>query len=134
MKRYYSSINWWLALFLAISLGWPFGIALFHGVWWLIIILGFTIAAIIHMYLNTYYEIKEESLIIRSGFFRYATISIASIKKVRPSFSPLASAALSLDRLEISYGKFDSVLISPKEKEAFIHALMDLNPEIQICV
>lgn len=40
-----------------------------------------------------------------------------------PTRGPLSSPALSLDRLRIEYGKRGVVLISPREKEAFVRAL-----------
>lgn len=43
----------------------------------------------------------------------------------------LSSPALSLDRLEVFYNKFDSVIISPQNKEDFIVALQNINPAIE---
>jgi len=71
---------------------------------------------------STVYEVDEETLKIRSGPFRW-TIQLVEIRKVEPSRSLLSSPALSLDRLRIEYGSHRSVLVSPKEKEAFIEAV-----------
>jgi len=38
----------------------------------------------------------------------------------------------SLDRLEIFYNRFDSVVISPEDKAGFIAELTKLNPEIEV--
>ena len=45
------------------------------------------------------------------------------IKTVTPTSNPLSSPALSLDRLQINYGRWGSIMISPKDKEAFIQDL-----------
>ncbi|HET8809593.1 MAG TPA: PH domain-containing protein [Flavobacteriaceae bacterium] len=78
------------------------------------------------------YEIDEKNLKIRCQFFVYKTIGINTVKKISETNSPLSSPALSLDRLEILYNKFDSVLISPKNKRDFIVYLTNLNPEIKV--
>jgi hypothetical protein len=54
---------------------------------------------------------------------------ITSVKRTR---NPLSSPALSTDRLEIKYGKWDFVLISPKNEERFCEILLEKNPQIMI--
>ncbi|MFC3199468.1 PH domain-containing protein [Parapedobacter deserti] len=44
----------------------------------------------------------------------------------------ISAPAPSLDRLEIFYNKFDSIVISPKDKQGFIADLLKLNPEIEV--
>ena len=44
-------------------------------------------------------------------------IDIKSIRKIIETYNPLSSPAASIDRLEIFYNKFDSILISPKDKK-----------------
>jgi hypothetical protein len=43
----------------------------------------------------------------------------------------MSSPALSLDRIEIFYNKFDSVIISPKNKADFVAELKSINPAIE---
>lgn len=40
--------------------------------------------------------------------------------------------AISLDRIEIRCGKFNSVIISPKQKVEFINHLKSINPNIEL--
>jgi hypothetical protein len=47
-------------------------------------------------------------------------VEIQKITSVKRTRNPLSSPALSTDRLEIKYGKWDFVLISPKNKERFV--------------
>jgi hypothetical protein len=57
-------------------------------------------------------------------------LDIQSIKKIEKTRSMLSSPAASLDRLEITYNKWDFVFIAPKDKAAFVAQLKQLNPEI----
>jgi len=52
------------------------------------------------------------------------------IRKIEETNNPLSAPALSIDRLEIHFNKFDSLLISPKNKKDFIADLQQINPEI----
>ena len=68
---------------------------------------------------------------IKSGFFSYKPIEITTIKKVRASNSILSSPAASLDRIAVSYGQFDQVLLSPIDKIEFVEHLQKINPNIE---
>lgn len=59
-------------------------------------------------------------------------IDIQSIRKVYKTNNPISSPALSLDRIEIIYNKFDSILISPKDKKSFVEDLLKINPNIDV--
>lgn len=72
--------------------------------------------------ISTRYEIGDTDLHIVSGPVR-ARIPLRDITGVEPTRSVLASPALSLDRLRISYGTYGSVMISPKDKDGFVREL-----------
>lgn len=78
------------------------------------------------------YEIDGTNLTIRGGFVRYQKIPVQTVQKIVETNNPLSAPAFSLDRIEIFYNKFDSVLISPKDKKGFIVHLKKLNPEIEV--
>jgi hypothetical protein len=59
-------------------------------------------------------------------------IDIHQIKRIEETNSPLSSPAASFDRIEITYNKFDSVIISPKEKLGFIQDILQINPSIEV--
>ena len=82
-------------------------------------------------YLYLYYEIGNGVLRVRSGFLLNRSIPISSITKIEATKNPISAPATSFDRLEVFYNKFESVIISPKEKRAFIAHLKQLNPKIQ---
>lgn len=74
---------------------------------------------------NTYYVVENGTLVIQSLVFRWK-ININDITQIEPTHNPLSSPALSLDRLKIYYmknGKIATVMISPKNKEAFLQAI-----------
>ena len=83
-------------------------------------------------FLNTYYIIQNENLIVKSGFIYHQEINIKSITKIESTKSVVSAPATSLDRIEISFNKFDQVIISPKNKQAFIAHLVEINPDIKL--
>lgn len=86
---------------------------------------------ILHLYLTTTYTILETGqLFIRCGFFYKTYIDIHSIKKISPSNDPTSAPALSLNRIAIWHAHHERVLVSPKEREEFINALVIINPGI----
>ena len=97
----------------------------------LLVILTVVFGGIIHLFHNTIYTIEEETLYIKSGFFRYPSIAIKDIKRIEKTNNLIASPAASFDRIEIYYGKFDSIVLSPKDKQKFAAALMKINSDIQ---
>ena len=93
----------------------------------LIIIFGF----ITHMFFKTEYTVEEKKLKIRCGFFTYKPIEIDEIKEITKSNNIISSPAASFDRIEIKYGKFEEMIISPKDKFEFAKYLKSLNPNIK---
>jgi hypothetical protein len=81
------------------------------------------VAFIVWTYRGTRYLVTDREVIARSGPFRWR-IEIAGIESIRPSRSPLSSPAMSLDRLEIRYGGGRRLLISPKDREGFLEAVV----------
>ena len=75
------------------------------------------------------YEINDSQLIIRPGMGK-TVIDISTIKSIEPTHTILSAPASSLNRLRISYNKYDEVVISPRRKEEFIRQLQSINPNI----
>ena len=84
---------------------------------------------------NTNYEIGQTELVIRSAGFRWR-VPLDSIVEVLPTHNPLSSPACSLDRLRVNYrnrkGRTRFVLISPREKEEFLHDLAEAMPGFEL--
>lgn len=79
----------------------------------------------------TYYEIDGEDLKIVAGPFKQK-VNIMKIKRVKRTKNPLSSPALSLKRIKLEFGKWDFVIISPKDEESFCNKLIEINPAIEI--
>ncbi len=119
-----------LIVFLSIILGGISILFIIRGLWLGLLIIMIVSSFILHVFLTTYYTLTSDYLQIRSGFFFSENISIKSIRKIEETNSLLSAPALSHDRLEIFYNKFDSVMISPKNKNGFIGHLKLINNKI----
>jgi hypothetical protein len=73
---------------------------------------------------TTDYTVTGHELRVRSGPFRWR-IRIDDIRGVAPTRSPLSSPALSLDRLRIDYGTGNAIMISPRDRDAFLRTLAE---------
>ncbi len=69
--------------------------------------------------LGTYYVIDATSLVAHSGPFRW-TIPLREIRSVTSSRETRSGPALSLDRLRIEFGAGHVLLVSPRDKSAFL--------------
>lgn len=78
-------------------------------------------ALVVSTFLNTYYDVDRDTLTVRSGPFRWR-VPLDAIDSVKPTRSPLSSPALSLDRLDIRYGK-RRIMVSPADKHGFLKAI-----------
>jgi hypothetical protein len=95
--------------------------------WVVSFVLLMAVGLVVWIYQATYYEIDGNQLFIRSGPFTWR-IPTDEIHSVLPSGNMLSSPALSLDRLEILYGRRRSVLVSPAQRSAFLEALAKASP------
>lgn len=130
MKEVYKSKVGFAIIFPICMIGGMLIAMIILRVWPAACILACVGAFILHMFFNTYYTISGTGLNIKSGFIINTTVDIGNITKIVPSTSMLSSPALSMDRLEMSYNKYDSILISPEDKAGFIAQLKTINPAI----
>jgi hypothetical protein len=93
-----------------------------------VLVLGFAV----YLIATTYYTITGNILNVHCGFFYNTDIDIATIKSIAETNSAFSAPALSLDRIEILYNKYDSIVISPPNKTEFIAALKAINGRIEI--
>lgn len=100
--------------------------------WMVLFFLLLQTAVITHILMSIRYIITDGILLIRVSFFYRLRIDIGSVTKITKSRNPLSSPAASLDRLEVHYGKYDSILISPKDKRGFAETLVSINPSIEV--
>lgn len=86
---------------------------------------------ILHFFLNTKYSIENKELKIKCGIIAFKPIAIETIKEISKTKSIMSSPAPSFDRIEIKYEKFNTVIISPKNKYDFAKDLVKINPNIK---
>ncbi|MFD0989590.1 PH domain-containing protein [Mariniflexile jejuense] len=132
MKIYKSKISYGLLVFIFFIMFLPMlfaqGKFVFNTLGVVINVVVFSF--IIHLFHNTEYVIDKEILKIKCGFFYKKQIEINKIKKITKTNTLMSSPAASFDRIEIYYNKFESVVVSPKDKQAFTERLIELNPNI----
>lgn len=97
----------------------------------ILIVIFLLFAFILHMLLKTVYTIDGDQLKIKCGFIPYKPIQISEIKEISVSKSIISSPSASFDRIEIKYGKFDELIISPEDKFSFAEDLVSLNQSIK---
>ena len=85
--------------------------------------------SLVYLMVSIKYEINESQLIIHQAMGKMV-IDINTVKSIEPTHTILSAPASSLDRLRISYNKYDDVVISPRRKEEFIRQLHSINPNI----
>lgn len=126
------------------------------GLWWYLILLiynlfflwciikheqlsGFLICVIlltifdvflILLTLRTYVIVEDKNLIIVLGLAE-KKIDCNKISSVRKSSNPIASMALSFDRIRLSYGN-ECTYISVRNNDELIRKLKKINPDIQL--
>ncbi|UKS66133.1 PH domain-containing protein [Rossellomorea marisflavi] len=131
--KYPSKVDLWLAILIwGIMLG-TIGIGLYaifyeSSSYWevMFLLLSCVLLPLFILWgcLTTYYLLSDTHLIIRYGPFK-KRVPLDRITSVKKTSNPLSSPALSLKRLEISYNTYDMVLISPKDRDAFIKVLSE---------
>lgn len=97
--------------------------------------LYFIAAMLIWTIVDTKYTIDKNTLLYYSGPVR-GKISIDTIRKIERRnkwyTGTLLKPALGKEGLVIYYDKFDDIFISPKNREEFIAALREINPDIEV--
>ncbi|MGY4536911.1 hypothetical protein ACVW0P_001325 [Mucilaginibacter sp. UYNi724] len=105
---------------------------IFNGLYLSAMLLIALTGVIVIPLLNTRYTITaDNTLKVKCGFFVNLTIPIEDIRKITSTKTILSAPALSFDRYEVFYNKFDSVVISPINKKEFIADLQTINPAIE---
>jgi hypothetical protein len=127
-----SKVDHWILLLAAVPLGVSVvvvGTALTAGppAGAVALIVGVEVALfglIASTYNSIRYEVSSREVIARSGLFRWR-IAIEGIESIHPSRSLASAPALSLDRLEIRYDGGRPLLVSPKDREGFLQAIVE---------
>jgi len=132
MKTYRSKIDLWLFILIFGILGSIMIEGIILEDWLVLAIILPVMSFIAYLMYSIRYIINNDVLEIRTGILGTTKIPISGIKSVERTNNPLSSPAMSLKRIEIMYGKYDSVLISPQDRDAFINDLLEINPDVLI--
>ena len=81
------------------------------------------------LFFNIKYTLTADTLLVKNGFSTQS-ISLEDITNITPTSSTLSAPALSLDRIEIRY-EGGSIVISPKDKDRFYHAIQERVPALK---
>jgi hypothetical protein len=79
--------------------------------------------------LATRYTFNGADLDVRCGPFSWR-VPLREVRAVTATRDPLSSPALSLDRLRIDFGRTNSIMISPEDKEGFLRELRKRVPAV----
>jgi hypothetical protein len=131
-----SKVDWWLILLLAgipvipLAIEWNDGGRSSPAFF---LIPAGIVALISIVFFPIHYVIEGETISVRYGIMRweYTAFRVQEVQSVRPTFNPLASPALSIDRLSVDLGFRGKLLISPKDKAGFLRALAQLDPQLR---
>lgn len=133
--KYRSKIDIWLAAVIIAVLLFVAAPLLLIGFSWMgFAALVLPLAFVVDTYVNTYYMVCGEVLIVRCGFLMKSRYNIREISRISATRTLISSPALSLDRLCIKIGRNDEVIISPADRKGFIDALLHINPDIDVMV
>ena len=128
---YKSKIGLELVIPLVVVFGGSSILMIFGGAWPGLLVMLPALAFILHMVFTTYYTIDGDILKVNCGFTKQ-TVDIKTIRKISDDMNWISSPALSLDRLELFFSKYDSVVLSPKDKIGFIKELLAIKPDIEL--
>jgi len=97
------------------------------------VILAATTLMMIAFYTHTYYRIEGNELRWRSSIL-FGKFSISSIHKVAVNQTLWVGTrpATAKNGVIIYYNKYDEIYFSPSDNEAFLAALLEINPEIEV--
>ena len=96
-----------------------------------VVVMTALLVLLVSFWFRTIYKIEEDILDIYYGPFRFEVV-ISEITSIRHAKNIFTGPALSIERIEITYSNYNVIQISPKEKEALIKQLMQMNPNINI--
>lgn len=95
------------------------------------IILLVTIILVLLLILNTTYKVTNEQVLITSAFIIKEAVFIKDITHIIENRSIMSAPAASFDRIYLKT-KTGRKNISPKNKEIFIHLLLEINKDIEV--
>lgn len=137
--RFKSKVDAWLVIFISVALLTP--LILFfarHGARMppdrgatMFIVTGLSALFVVWLFKSTEYVVTATELIVRSGPVNQRVL-LKEITRIHPTRSILSAPALSLDRMEIAYGKYGGIVISPADKRGFLNCVKERSPGVDV--
>lgn len=131
-KIFYSKIDLWLVALLLAGVS-PAILPLFWNFNW--VLLGIDVLVLLFLadlFRNTKYEIVGKRLVVKSGILLRVSCDIFLLQSVSKTRTFLSAPALSLDRIKINVEGGGLLIVSPRQKQEFISALLAVNPNIRV--
>lgn len=88
-------------------------------------------AVLLYLNFSTIYIIDKGILTVKCGIFYHKRFDISKITSIYKTGDIIASPAPSLDRIALTYGEYDVIILSPKNKMDFARELTRINPTIE---
>lgn len=134
-KTFRSRVDAWLVLAVVAATALPIGAAMWlaqHGQMHGVLLLGcwgtamgFVVAALSR---PLRYTLRTDRLHIQSGWLDW-DVPYAALRRVAPSWNPLAAPAWSLRRVRLDFAD-GFILVSPDDREVFIQELAERCPHL----
>ncbi|MCM1067040.1 MAG: PH domain-containing protein [Muribaculaceae bacterium] len=139
-RIYKSKIDWWISAVIVFTVSFAFIGPIIDGE---IFIVGIIVAALLGilevvMFASVKYQIRDRRLGIRTPLYRWEWFPIDKISEVKKNNSFLSASALSTKRIAIKFSdrkilkSYMPLEISPKDRDAFIAHLKEINSTIKI--
>lgn len=95
----------------------------------LFVVCGF-VFLLMWIWFGTGYKVEDGKIKIYYGPIRIK-VKISEIQKIEKVKSPFTAPALSITRLDIMYGDYKTIQISPEREEELVKLLLEENPDIK---
>jgi len=130
-----SKKDWWMRIVIWTLIG-MFGWVFYHSIQQPVDLLGIILMPLMiyllsAIWFHTQYKLEKERLNILYVPLK-KSIQIQDIHSVCHTKNPFVAPALSMNRIEINYGKYKTIQIAPNNINQFIHELQKMNPQIQM--
>lgn len=102
----------------------------YQGFWMCIVLLLLGDILLLALNARTYVMLEKKTMTVVLGFAKLV-IDCDKIHSVEKSKSPIASMALSFERLKILYGN-DCVYVSVQNNDELVKGLVAINPSIKV--
>lgn len=133
MKTIYrSGISWGLVALIALVLLPVYALMIYLSVWIGLALLVILTAFIVDTLVNIRYIIDHKTLRVQSGLFDKRQFDIDRITEIARTTSLESAPAASMDRIQLRLEKRQRLILSPRQRQAFIDHLLRINPRIVV--